>query len=249
VNAPNGLVDSEDALRDMWEGTGTMLLQRVDNSAGVNKLIFTGIQLNAFTQEVEIFGDEVFLLEIDGGIGGDTDRPAEGYIVQVAGPTTCVNQGDPDCPVNQSIIVGSHDVSFDTAGLTMQFVPTNKNFYMINVPYHTTYTDTANVLCGPDSGFTGRDGNSDPVDGGGAIVCPAGTYNDENTNIIYQFDNTKAPFGGLNFRGVQRNVFSNEIEFFGDAHWNLTPGEGYYIEVTGNGATGVNFSNFRSTHF
>jgi hypothetical protein len=228
-----------------------MSIFRIDNQIGVNRLFFTVIQINPFSGFVEILGDEVFSLEAD---GNDVDRSAEGYYVQVSGPSACVNAGDPDCPVNQAVIVGSHDVTFDpggaTPGLDMPFVAGNRNFYAANVPYHTTYVDAYNLLCGPDSGFTGRDANGEPSDGTNP-ECPGGAFNGEDVLNVFSYENTRPPFGGTFLLVVQINPFSTQVEFLGDKNdvWPVNPGESYSFQVTGNGTGGASISNFNSPHF
>lgn len=145
-----------------------------------------------------------------------------GYQIQLAGDAT----NPPSHPI---VIVGSHNPAVTEA--TMPNVANFFNFYMVSIPYHTTWTLSDDVLCAAWAATTGGDCHTAP--------------NDPNLSItIVSFDNE--PGGAI---GLDNQFYGRQIIWAGadtmivgnvpDPGFPITPGEGYEFQLVGTAGTDV----------
>lgn len=225
----DGVVNAADAGCDWWTSRqGTMIIERF-------------ISDNCSFESYGLTYDPLFMTVVANGSPFVLQNPGtqiddDGYRVIVPFEGTPLS--------NQAVIVGSHDPSY--AGFTLAIPPSNcrPNRPIINLPYHTMYTQSDEILCGLEgSAWVDVVNNSDGSAGadGSPDTCPSGIYPDLNSVppgsgsqvILETFDNVADSSPDDNSyisRAVTFDTLFNVLVFSG-ARYNLTPGDAYHVTL------------------
>lgn len=229
LNTPDGVVDANDAVCDLFTDRGTC----TTCSLAISKLNTATCQFETVKADKNAILGVVFQ-----GTAWRMDQDPNrdiGYLVNVANGT-----GSP-APTNRAVIVGSHDPSW--TGLTVSVASCPRTY--ISVPYHTMYQKAAEILCGLE--------NTDWVDANGdgkPDTCPNGIF--DNTSgkrvTVTTFDNV---VGNNEFPNTDNAFIVYSCEkvlgnlVFSGSNFSLNPGEGYLVNLL----TGYGNRTFLPPHF
>lgn len=232
----DGIVDGVDAACDLWTSRlGTFNISRYNHAA----CAFETLTLNSSLFGIAVSSETLAPLPTD-----------EAFQVNVPAELTSIGAQ------NQAVIVGSHDPSY--AGRTLQDnAACGLDIALINVPYHTMYQRSGEILCGLEGvdwilGVPG--GRAGPIDPAGdptsnaePAVCPNGIFDGTTLVNVLTFDNENDGLGADN-QFIVSSVEDTGIfglAFVNFPGYDLVPGDGYLVRMTpGHGP-----STFLSPHF
>lgn len=231
--AGDGRIDSDDFICDFWTARS--------NPATAGTFTFSYINRETCTPVARIATVQLGAIRFTG-----TTFPAVadiGYQVLVTVPSAATFS-----PVNNAVIVGSHDPSF--AGRQIVASPdcptgapnccgaSATRTDLINLPYHTMFQTSDEILCGLE-GVDWTDGNAD----GRPDTC----WNDANTNgrwdtgelttgvfdgrvamTVSYFDNTEAVNAPVSRTAT---IQLGSLRFTG-TKYNLVPGDAYLLTLS-----------------
>lgn len=244
----DGVVNASDAVCDWWTSRdGTMIIERF-------------ITDNCTSQSYGVTFDRLFMSVVANGTPFELQNPGtqiddDGYRVIVPFEGTPLS--------NQAVIVGSHDPSYAGFPLAIPASDCRPNRPILNIPYHTMYQTSDEVLCGLEgtawvdvvdngTGAPGSDGSPD--------TCPSGIYPDLNSvppgsgaqMILETFDNVADSSPNDN-SFISRNVSFDtlfNVLVFGGAEFALTPGDSVVAILDHDGAPPEHTPTvFLSPHF
>lgn len=125
-------------------------------------------------------------------------------------------------PVNRAIVVGSHDPGF--AGRTIRPGATCTQQIqqdLLNLPYHTMYRTSDEILCGLEGTDWTPDVNGNPA------TCPNGLFDGARSLQVEWFENNS---GASLPRGRTVSFVGTRLLFNG-AEFDLVPGEAYRLSL------------------
>lgn len=223
----DGVVNADDALCDIWTSQ--------QGQIGMLRFLPATCQF----QSRNLVFDPLFGIQAAGAFTEALQNPGQGYDddgYQITVPYVPVVEGGPGDVANQAVIVGSHDPSY--AGMTLA-LPTSgctPTVPFINVPYHTMYRKSEEVLCGLEN-VHWFDADMD----GFPDTCPNGVF-DERDVVgmvggsliqVITFDNVPDGMGRDNAFISQNVVFDPLFGYsWGGTTFNLIPGDAYRIALS-----------------
>jgi hypothetical protein len=230
VRGGDGIINAHDALCDMWQSrTGNMSMVRFDEEACTFQpetleyvqFLNTVVSTNTWTDP--LIRDEGFQVNVPFSA---TDGPLD----------------------NRAVIVGSHDPSYAGKAVQLPISGCSPNVSIINLPYHTMYQSSVELLCGlKDVDWFDADSNGEPD------TCPNGVF-DEFDGAAGGALISVVTFDNVNDANGTDNTFVNQsVEYvtflggnvFTGSEYDLTPGDAYVVRLTPNHRPTV----FLSPHF
>lgn len=223
----DGVIDSNDAICDLWtsrKGTFAFNWFNRDTCKYLGS-VASQSQLGGIN-----FGGNPFVLPAE---------PDNGFQVVVSVPPNSMLN-----PVNQGVIVGSHDPTFvgrtirPPAGGTSGCSP---KLDLIEFPYHSMYQKADEVLCGLEGVDWMRDGMGKPNKCFDTVNNkPTGIFDGQHALSIQSFDNVPDGLGkdnGYLFRTVVDPPPVGTINpplSFGGSDYDLRPGDAYLLSLDPN---------------
>lgn len=249
--AGDGVINAEDAICDLWTDRSS----GVENTFAFSRFDRDTCQFTGATGDWSGFGGFSW-----GGVAFPMNESDAGYQVTTVVPTggTTVT--------NRAVIVGSHDPGY--AGRQIRApasgcVPSND---YINLPYHTMYRESAEILCGlkdvqwvdndadtlPDNCWVESDVDGDTVPDFNGVLDAGETASgifapfDGSAITTLTFDNEADSLGNDNGyigQGVNYSGFGGLA--FTAPSFQLRPGDAYLVNIASNHQT----TTWLSPHF
>lgn len=207
--APDGVVDSFDALCDLWTD------RTINGSFAFNRFDRDTCQFQT------TFGSKGPFGVTFGGVAFNLERDAGMWIT--------VSSTAPTLPTNRAVVVGSHDPSYTGRTIRVPSPDCTPRNDLMNLPYHTMYQRANEILCGLEGvDWVDADSNGNPD------TCTRGIFDGTHAISVGTFDNiadssVTTVDNQFSFRIV--TIVFGRLSFSGP-NFDLTPGDAYIASIS-----------------